>query len=52
MKRGQVPCEEDVRLHQKGDEKGVDSIWEDVYHTGRVALVRLGDWGRAALITT
>lgn len=52
MKRGQVPCEEDVRLHQKRDEKAVDSIWEDVYHTGRVALVRLRDWGGGVLIRT
>lgn len=30
----------------------VDSIWEDVYHTGRVALVRLRDWAGGVLIRT
>lgn len=37
---------------RNGMKKTVDSIWEDVHHTGRVALVRLRDWGGGVLIMT
>lgn len=35
---------------KKKKERGEDSIWEEVYHTGRVALVLVRDWERGALI--
>ena len=35
----------------KEKKRGEDSIWEEVYHTGRVALVLVRDWERGALIT-
>lgn len=40
-----------VRLHHKQERSAEDSIWEEVYHTGRVALVLVRDWERGALIT-
>lgn len=53
MKRGLVSCEQrryQVRLHHKQEKRREDSIWEEVYHIGRVALLLVRDWGRGALI--
>lgn len=33
-------------------ERGEDSIWEEVHHTGRVALVPVRDWEKGVLIMT
>lgn len=38
-------------IANKKRKRGEDSIWEEVYHTGRVALVLVRDWERGALIT-
>lgn len=47
MRSGATEC--DYITNEK--KRGEDSIWEEVYHTGRVALVLVRDWERGALIT-
>lgn len=40
------------QTRKKGVGWGGDSIWEEVYHTGRVAIVPVRDWEKGVLIMT